>query len=123
MNNHLRAHVGRRRQAIDRLQSLTTGAMVAGVAGTIGFGVLAAATFSGKTSAQAATTDDTQPRTGQSGTDSGASGNQGTGSSRTQGSGNAVVPTPGALGAAPTPAPTPRPTRTPRPHAATGGSG
>jgi cytoskeletal protein RodZ len=115
MNNHLRVHVGRRRRAIDRLQSLTTGAVVVGVAGTVGFGVLAAATFTGKSTAQAATTDETQPPTSQPQT--------GSGTSRNQGTGNAAAPTPGALGATPTPTPTPRPTRTPRPHAATGGSG
>jgi hypothetical protein len=107
--NNLRAHVSRRTQAIDRLRSVTKGVVVAGVAGTIGFGVLAAATFSGKSSAQAATNDETQPPTSRSGS----------GTSRDQGSGTYVAPTPGSLGAAPTP----RPTRTPRPHAATGGSG
>jgi hypothetical protein len=121
MNQHLRVHVGRRRQAIVRLQSLTTGAVVAGVAGTIGFGVLAAATFSGKSSAQAATTDNTPSATGQAQAGSGASPQTSSGSdtSRNRGSANAAIPTPGTLGAAPTP----RPTRTPRPHAATGGSG
>jgi hypothetical protein len=111
--NNLRAHVSRRTQAIDRLRSVTTGVVVAGVAGTIGFGVLAAATFSGKSSAQAATNDETQPPTSRSGSGSGS------GTSRDQGSGTFVAPTPGSLGTAPSP----RPTRTPRPHAATGGSG
>jgi len=40
-------HVRRRRRAIERLRALTTGAAVAGVAGTAGFGVLAAASWSG----------------------------------------------------------------------------
>jgi hypothetical protein len=117
MNKHLRAHVGRRGAAIDRLRSMTTGAVVAGTAGTIGFGFLAAATFTGKSSAQAATTDDTQPPTTQyqSG-GSGTSRNQGNGSATNPGN---AVPAPGGLQVTPTP----RPTRTPKPHAATGGSG
>jgi hypothetical protein len=110
--SNLRADVSRRAHAIDRLRSVTTGVVVAGVAGMIGFGVLAAATFSGKSSAQAATNDDdSPPSTDQYGS--------GSGTSRDQGNGNVVAPTPGSLGTAPTP----RPTRTPRPHAATGGSG
>ena len=40
-------HIRRRRRAIDRLRTITTGAAVAGIAGTAGFGVLAAATWSG----------------------------------------------------------------------------
>jgi len=116
MNKHLRAHVGRRRAAIDRLQSMTTGAVVVGAAGTIGFGILAAATFTGKSSAQAATTDDTRPTTNQS---------QGGGSvtARDRGNGSVTDPgnavAPGGLQLTPPP----RPTRTPTPHAATGGSG
>jgi len=108
MNKHLRLHVGRRGAAIDRLRSMTTGTVVAGAAGTIGFGFLAAATFTGKSSAQAATTDETQPPTSQ----------YQSGGSATN-PGNAAVPTPGSLQVIPTP----RPTRTPKPHAATGGSG
>jgi len=111
MNKHLRVHVGRRRQAIDRLQTLTTGAVVAGVAGTLGFGVLAAATFTGKSSVQAATSDETQPPT--------APFESGSGPGANQDNGNAAVPTPRALAVTPTP----RPTRAPKPHAATGGSG
>jgi hypothetical protein len=87
---------------------MTTGAVVAGTAGTIGFGFLAAATFTGKSSAQAATTGETQPPTSQ----------YQSGGSATN-PGNAAVPTPGGLQVTPTP----RPTRTPKPHAATGGSG
>jgi hypothetical protein len=40
-------HIRRRRGAIDRLRTLTTGAALAGIAGTAGFGALAAATWSG----------------------------------------------------------------------------
>jgi hypothetical protein len=47
MNGDPRIHVRRRRRAIDRLQSLTTGAAVAGIAGTAGFSLLAAASWSG----------------------------------------------------------------------------
>jgi hypothetical protein len=118
MNKHLRAHVGRRGAAIDRLRSMTAGAVVAGAAGTIGFGVLAAATFSGKSSAQAATTDETRPTPTQDESGgSGTSGNQGNGSATNLG--NTAIPTAGGLQVTPTP----RPTRVPKPHAATGGSG
>ena len=47
MNHDPRPHIHRRGHAIGRLRSLTTGAAVAGLAGTAGFGVLAAATWSG----------------------------------------------------------------------------
>src|SRR6476646_9270194 len=40
-------HAHRRRRALDRLEGLTTGLAVAGVAGTAGFAILAAATWSG----------------------------------------------------------------------------
>jgi len=40
-------HIQRRRRAIERLRALTTGAAVAGVAGTAGFGILAAVSWSG----------------------------------------------------------------------------
>src|SRR5439155_23288270 len=39
-------HIQRRRRAIERLRTLTTGAAVAGVAGTAGFGILAAVSWS-----------------------------------------------------------------------------
>jgi hypothetical protein len=51
MNNDPRPHIHRRGNAIDRLRSLTTGAAIAGLAGTAGFGVLAAATWSGTATA------------------------------------------------------------------------
>ena len=111
MNKHLRSHVGRRREAIDRLQSLTTGAIVAGTAGTIGFGFLAAATFTGNSTTQAAT-DDNQPSTIQSQSGSGRSG-----TNRDQT--NATNPSVGGLRTAPTP----RPVAGRQGHAATGGSG
>jgi hypothetical protein len=55
MNHDPRPHVHRRRRAIERLRSLTTGTAVAGLAGVAGFGVLAAATWSGDPSAVGAT--------------------------------------------------------------------
>ena len=47
MKTDVRLHASRRSRALDRLQALTTGAAVAGLAGTAGFGILAAATWSG----------------------------------------------------------------------------
>jgi hypothetical protein len=49
-----RNHVQRRGRAIERLRSLTTAVAVAGLAGTAGFGVLAAATWSGNDTTPAA---------------------------------------------------------------------
>jgi hypothetical protein len=98
VNTLLRAHVGRRRAAIDRLRTLTTGVVVAGVAGTVGFGLLAAATFRGNSSVEAALPEDPNvdetPATPR------------------------VESVPGFA-----PAPTPRPARSHQGHAATGGSG
>jgi hypothetical protein len=51
MSHDPRPHIHRRRHAIGRLQSLTTGAAIAGLAGTAGFGILAAATWSGNAQA------------------------------------------------------------------------
>jgi hypothetical protein len=51
MNRITRHHVDRRSVALERLESITAGAAIAGVAGTIGFGALAAMTFSGTASA------------------------------------------------------------------------
>ena len=109
MNKHLRLHAIRRRDAIDRLRSLTTGAIVAGTAGTIGFGVLAAATYSGTANAGSANNDD-QPATISNG------GNSGSGNVN---HGDQTTPRSGGLQAAPTPRPAP----TRHSHAATGGSG
>ena len=47
-------HIQRRRRAIERLRTLTTGAAVAGVAGTAGFGILAAVSWSGDPTASSA---------------------------------------------------------------------
>lgn len=47
-------HIHRRSGAIERLRTLTTGAAVVGLAGTAGFGVLAAATWSGTPGATSA---------------------------------------------------------------------
>ena len=98
MNTDLRAHLGRRRKAIARLRTLTTGVVVAGAAGTVGFGLLAAATFTGKSSAQATTTEDQPVDELQA--------------PRTEASDPVFAP-----------APTPRPARNHQGHAATGGSG
>jgi hypothetical protein len=111
MNKHLRLHTGRRREAIDRLRSLTTGTFVAGLAGTIGFGFLAAATFTGTATAEPAT-DGTQPST--TSPFAGSGGSTGSGTSRVQG--NATIPAFGSV-------PNPRPAPTHRSHASTGGSG
>ena len=109
MNKHLRLHTIRRHDAIDRLRALTTVAIVAGTAGTIGFGALAAATYSGTTTAGSATNDD-QPGTISDGGNSG-SGNVNPGSATT----------PGYAGLRA--APTPRPAPTHHSHVVTGGSG
>lgn len=53
MNRVTRHHVDRRSLALDRLESITAGVAVAGAVGTIGFGALAALTFSGTTAAAA----------------------------------------------------------------------
>jgi hypothetical protein len=51
MNRATRHHVDRRSLALERLESITVGAAIAGVAGTLGFGTLAAVTFSGTANA------------------------------------------------------------------------
>jgi hypothetical protein len=56
MNRVTRHHVDRRSVALDRLESITVGAALAGVVGTIAFGTLAAFSFSG--TATAATVSD-----------------------------------------------------------------
>jgi hypothetical protein len=70
-----RAHIRRRRYAIDRLRSLTTGAAIAGLAGTAGCGLLAATSWSGTASA-AVTAGGSTTSDGTSG--SGTSGSEGT---------------------------------------------
>jgi hypothetical protein len=92
------------------LRSITAGAFVAGLAATAGFGLLAAATFSGKSTAQAATTGN-QPEATPDLT--------GSGTTDDQGNDNAVTPGAGGLRVTPTPRPAP----TQRSHASTGGSG
>ncbi len=110
MNSDPRLQIHRRRSAIERLRTLTTGAAVAGLAGTAGFGVLAAATWSGNVSAATSITA--------AGT-IGTSDDNGTGPTRIdQGFGAATGPA--ANGAAATARP--RPAAAPRVHATTGGS-
>lgn len=58
MNRATRHQVDRRTAALDRLESITAGTALAGVVGTIGFGTLAALTFSGTATAA---TQQTQP--------------------------------------------------------------
>ncbi len=111
MNEHLREHTGRRREAIDRLRSMTTGAVVAGAAGTIGFGFLAAATFRGNSPA----TEGTSPGSDDATTPSPVL----PGSAQNQRSGGTTNPGTNGLGIAPTP----RPAGRHQGHAATGGSG
>jgi hypothetical protein len=66
MNRATRHHVDRRSVALERLDSITAGAALAGVVGTVGFGVLAAMTFSGTATAatQPAQPDVTIDRSG-----------------------------------------------------------
>jgi hypothetical protein len=110
-----RPHIHRRRHAIDRLRSLTMGAAVAGLAGTAGFGVLAAASWSGVTKAA----DDGGAATnGTSGTD-GAGGSDSSGTAGT----NRVGLAPNTGGTALSPTATPRVKRSSGSgHASSGGS-
>lgn len=117
MNHDPRPHIHRRRRAISRLRSLTTGAAVAGLAGTAGFGVLAAATWSGSATAAGATIG--SPTNGSANGTTGTARSPGTsgtsGTDRTR-----IVPNSG--GTAQQPA-TPRVQRgTGTGHASTGGS-
>ena len=109
MNQDPRPHIRRRGHAIDRLRSITTGAAIAGLAGTAGFGILAAATWSGDATAANAA--------GGSTTTDGTNGTSGTSGS------NRATAVPNAGGAAPRPAATPRVQRGyGSGHASTGGS-
>lgn len=118
MNHDPRPHVHRRRLAIDRLRSLTTGAALAGLAGTVGFGALAAISWSGTTTSDSGTTTDSgtglaapTPTRGTT-----AAGGAGTGSTGTR-----VVPNAGV--SAPQPTATPRVQRgSGSGHASSGGS-
>lgn len=115
-----RLHIRRRSHAIDRLRSLTTGAAVAGFAGTAGFGLLAALSWSGTTTAANISDGATTTTDGPSGT----YGTYGTiGAGGTSRSGRAT-PAPNTLGGAQQPTITaPRVQRvTGSGHASTGGS-
>jgi len=115
MKHDPRPHIRRRSLAIDRLRSLTTSAAVAGLAGTAGFGLLAAASWSGTATAAdasgGATTDGT----------SGAYGTIGAGGTSRSGRATAA---PNTLGSAQQPTITaPRVQRVSGSgHASTGGS-
>jgi hypothetical protein len=118
MSHDPRPHIHRRRHAIDRLRSLTVGAAVAGLAGTAGFGVLAAASWSGVAKAADDTGAATSGTYGAKGTGSGSTGTSGaTGTNRP----NAAPNTGGT--AVPRATPTPRVQRsTGSGHASSGGS-
>ena len=110
MNDDLSINAGRRRDAINRLRTITTSALVAGAAGTIGFGFVAAATFRGTSTAAPATSgsdDGTTPST------------VGPQATPNQGNGSATDPGMQGFGVAPNP----RPTGGRQGHASTGGSG
>jgi len=91
MKHDPRPHIRRRGHAIDRLRNLTTGAALAGLAGTAGFGLLAAASWSG--TATTANTLDGSTTTND--TTGGASGTTG-GTNGTTGGANPTNPTPRA---------------------------
>jgi hypothetical protein len=76
MKHDPRPHIDRRGHAIGRLRSLTAGAAIAGLAGTAGFGVVAAASWSG----DATGTNDGTTTQGTNG----SSGTNGSGPSRPQ---------------------------------------
>jgi hypothetical protein len=128
-------HAHRRRRALDRLEGLTTGLAVAGVAGTAGFAVLAAATWSGVPGAH--TVNDLPAVVANGGSSRGSSGGSGSAGSGSGGSGSAgsggVIqpddPNVGILGNGSTGsngtqiAPRVRPAQPRSGHATTGGSG
>jgi hypothetical protein len=58
VNRATRHHVDRRSVALERLESITAGAAIAGVAGTVAFGALAGLTSSGTATAPTNTTID-----------------------------------------------------------------
>ena len=122
MKHDPRPHMHRRGNAIGRLRSLTTGAAVAGIAGTAGFGLLAAVTWSGNATAADATGGSVSTIEGTRGSsiDNGKPDTNGTtGTSGT--SRNKVAPY--TAGSAPQPAATPRVQRgSGSGHASTGGS-
>ena len=114
MNHDPRPHVHRRRLATDRLRSLTTGAALAGLAGTAGFGAIAAISWSGTTASDNGATTDagtglSAPTATHSTTAAGGAGSTGT----------RVTPNAGVT----TPQPTPRVQRgSGSGHASSGGS-
>jgi hypothetical protein len=113
MNRATRHHVDRRSIALERLDSITAGAALAGVVGTIGFGTLAALTFSGTATAATnpAVPDVTIDRSGSnSGSDDDSNRQVQPDTQQDNGSQNVQV------------APAPR-SATGRGHASTGGSG
>jgi hypothetical protein len=114
MNQDPRPHIRRRSHAIDRLRSLTTGAAIAGLAGTAGFGVLAAATWSGDATAANAA--------GGSTTTNGTTGTNGTGGTSGTNRTTGIAPKTGGTAQQPT-VTTPRVQRgSGSGHASTGGS-
>ena len=119
MTHDPRPHIHRRRDAIGRLRSLTTGVAIAGIAGTAGFAALAATTWSGDPAATGAT-----GAIGATGVDETGNGTTGTG--RTGGAAATprprLAPTSGGTAQNPTTT-TPRVGRATSPgHAASGGS-
>jgi len=77
MTHDPRPHIQRRGRAIGRLRSLTACAAIAGLAGTAGFGILAAASWSGTAAKAATDSDATESDATGSGT-GGSSGESGT---------------------------------------------
>jgi len=106
MHTDPRPQIRRRRFAIERLRSLSTSAVIAGIAGTAGFGLMAAMTWSGDPNA---TPLPAAPDTGTTGTN-GATAPQAQPAAPNTGFGQAPSVT------------TPRSNRGTGGHAATGGS-
>ena len=125
MNHDPRPHIHRRGNAIGRLRSLTTGAALAAVAGTAGFGLLAAVSWSGSATAADATGDSASTIDGAGGSsiDNGTNGSNGSnGTSGSTGTSRTKI-APNAAGSTPQPAATPRVQRgSGSGHASTGGS-
>ena len=97
----IRLRVDMRGRALDRLSRLTTGAAVAGTLATVGFGGLAAVTYSGTSSDQQAVDDSTsqsqaqdnnQPGTGATPQSNGTNQSTGSAPSATQPPTQQVVP-------------------------------
>ena len=123
---HTRLHVDRRGRAIDRLRGFTTGVAVAGVAGTAGFAILAAATWSGVPGARSVQDLPATERsgTGAGGASGGSSGSGGTSRQPVAPNGGLVDPNPAAGGSSGSQGVTRvRPAQPHTGHAATGGSG